>query len=282
MKLKFRDREINCGDHTRIIGILNVTPDSFSDGSVYNSPGKAVSHALEMLDAGADIVDIGGESSRPGAETVTADEELRRILPVVSGLKKLRSEALISIDTTKAEVAERALCEGADIINDISGLQVSPEIAGIVSKYKAGLILMHMRGSPKTMQSNLEYGNLIEEIISFLKNAAENAVACGVPRESIIIDPGIGFSKNTDQNLEIIANMAKLKEIGFPLLAGLSRKSFIGNILGGVPPIERLWGTAGAVAWLAFQGIDFVRVHDVREIYDLLKIIENIKAKIVK
>lgn len=261
------------------MGILNVTPDSFSDGAEYFDAELALEHATQMLEDGADIIDIGGESTRPGAVPVSLEEESRRILPVVSGLRKIRPDAIISVDTSKSRLAEQALSAGADIINDISGLQRSPNMAEVAAAHHAGLILMHMRGTPQNMQDNLHYEDLPGEISSFLKHAMAKAVQSGVNEDCIVLDPGIGFSKNSEQNLEILGKVVKFRKAGRPLLVGPSRKSFIGDLLGGVPPPERKWGTAGAVAWLAACGVDIIRVHDVREMAQMLKIFEAIRDK---
>ena len=276
-KFKFRDRDFELGDKTHIVGILNVTPDSFSDGSLYLSPEKAVKHAIEMLDNGADIIDIGGESTRPGSKPVSTDEEISRVVPVIAELRKKRPLSVISVDTCKSEVAEEALKAGTDIINDIGGLRDSRKMAEVAAKSGAGLILMHMRGTPETMQSLTEYGNLISDIISSLENSIKMAESAGIEGDHIVIDPGIGFAKTTGQNLEILKNMDKFVELGYPLLLGPSRKSFIGTVLDRKEPAERIFGTAGVVAWLAMKSVDFVRVHDVREMSDVLKIIESIK-----
>lgn len=259
------------------MGVLNVTPDSFSNGGLYFTEEEALRHAIQMLDDGADIIDIGGESTRPGAQEVMPDEELKRILPVIIKLKKERPDCVISVDTRKPDVALETVCAGADIINDISGLQYSERIAEIAAKYKTGLVLMHMRGTPQTMQAyeNLEYNELITDICKFLKNAAATAVSIGVPSNCIVLDPGIGFSKNVAQNLEITAKISRIKELGFPVLAGPSRKSFIGKILSEDIPDKRVWGTAGAAAWLALKKTDIIRVHDVREICQVLTVFEK-------
>jgi dihydropteroate synthase len=276
MKFKFKNREFECGKTSRLMGILNVTPDSFSDGSQFTDPQKAVDHALEMHEAGADIIDVGGESTRPGAPEVSVEEEIKRVIPIFTKLKAIKPEIVISIDTTKSEVAEAALSEGADIINDISGLQYDSEIAKSAAKYNAGLILMHMRGTPATMKSLCEYDNLICEIRNFLDNVAKKAVAAGVPRENIMLDPGIGFAKNTEQNIEIMREIEFFSKTGFPVLVGPSRKSFIGDILNRVDPRERIWGTAGAVAWLAMKKVAFIRVHDVKKMKDVIRVIQTV------
>jgi len=273
MLFKFKNRSLVCDGRTYIVGIVNVTPDSFSDGSRYLSSSSAVEHCIELLDSGADIIDIGGESTRPGAESVGAEEEIRRILPVICELRKLREDAVISVDTMKSEVAEKALSAGADIVNDVSALRNSPDMADVIAKHDAGVILMHMRGSPKTMQSDLNYRDLVVEINSFLADAIGRAVKSGINIGNTVVDPGIGFGKSPEQNVRIISEIEKFRETGRPLLAGPSRKAFIGNMLGGVPASERIWGTAGAVAYLAMKKTDFIRVHDVKEMSQMLRIL---------
>jgi dihydropteroate synthase len=275
--LKFRNRELRTGETTRLMGILNVTPDSFSDGGNFNDTKKAVDHALEMFESGAEIIDIGGESTRPGAPAVDAKEEISRVIPVISELKSLNEEIIISIDTTKPDVASAALSEGADIVNDVSGLQSAPEIANIAAEHNAGLILMHMRGTPETMKQMCDYEDLTGEISSFLLQSADTAISKGVNRENIMLDPGIGFAKNSHQNLEIMGHIAKFAELGYPLLVGPSRKSFIGDTLEIKEPKDRIWGTAGAIAWLTIHRVDFIRVHDVKKMHDIIKIIEAIQ-----
>ena len=274
MNFKFKNREFECGKSSRLMGILNVTPDSFSDGSQFLDSEQAIDHALAMHEAGADIIDIGGESTRPGAPEVSLEEEIKRVIPILTKLKSLKPEIVVSIDTTKSGLAEIALKEGADIINDISGLQNDPEIANYAAKHNAGLILMHMRGTPATMNSLRDYDYLICEIRNFLENAAEKAIAAGVPQENIMLDPGIGFAKDSEQNIQIIREIDSFAVTGYPLLAGPSRKSFIGDILDEGDPDKRVWGTAGAIAWLAMKKVDFIRVHDVKEMHDVIAVIQ--------
>ncbi|HCE46416.1 MAG TPA: dihydropteroate synthase [Lentisphaeria bacterium] len=276
MKFRFKNRSIACTGKTQVIGIVNVTPDSFSDGEEYYSTDKAVKHAIELIEAGASIIDIGGESTRPGSEPVDVEEEIRRVLPVVCELRRERPDAVISVDTMKSEVAVKALEAGADIINDVSALRNSRDMAGVIAEHRAGVFLMHMRGTPKTMQAKLHYRNLIGEINSFLTDSIRRAVDAGINRENIAVDPGIGFGKNKEQNLQIISRIEKFRENGRPIVAGPSRKRFIGQILGGIPPEERAWGTAGSVAYLAMRKIDFVRVHDVKEMVQMLKVLSEI------
>ena len=277
MLFKFKNRSLVCDGRTYIVGIVNVTPDSFSDGSKYLSSGSAVKHCIDLLDSGADIIDVGGESTRPGAESVGAEEEIRRILPVICELRKLRGEAVISVDTMKAEVAEEALSAGADIVNDVCALRNSQDMGKVIARHNAGVILMHMRGTPKTMQSDLNYTDLVGEINFFLKDSISRAVRAGIDIENTVVDPGIGFGKSPEQNIRIISEIEKFRETGRPLLVGPSRKAFIGNILGGVPAAERIWGTAGAFAYLAMKKTDFVRVHDVKEMSQMLKVLNGME-----
>ena len=260
----FRWRELNPDGRVLIMGILNVTPDSFSDGGRFLSPDAAVKRALIMEKEGADIIDVGGESSRPGAEPVPVEEELRRVIPVLERLRgKLRIP--ISIDTTKAEVAEAALRAGASIVNDISALRFDPAMAFVVAEFGAGLVLMHMLGTPKTMQQAPHYEDVVREVREFLAERALYAQSQGIPREAIAVDPGIGFGKTVEHNLELLRRLPELVELGFPVLVGPSRKSFIGAILGlGVE--ERLEGTLAACAVAVVRGADILRVHDVREV----------------
>ncbi len=272
--LKLRQgRRIECGGPLpRLMGVLNATPDSFSDGGLHVSADLALSRALELLDEGADIVDIGGESTRPGAAEVPVDEEIRRVVPVVGLLRRERPDCAISVDTRKLEVAQAALDAGADLVNDVSGLEFSPGIAEAAAKAGAALAIMHMRGTPSTMQdpANLLYSDLLGEVSSFLAAKAEKAIACGVDPESILLDPGIGFAKDLAQNVELMARMEELSKLGFPLLAGPSRKRFIG-VLGEEPDAsKRDPGTCGAAAVLALKGVDFIRVHNVRAVRQAL------------
>lgn len=272
MILKIKERELECGNGSYIMGILNVTPDSFSDGGNFFDPNLAVEYALQMIDNGADIIDVGGESTRPGAVELSCEEEVSRVVPVITKLRKLSPNIIISVDTRKADVAKAAVDAGADIINDISGLQFSKEIAKVAADTGVGLILMHMRGTPDTMQNveNLCYKDLVEEILSFLDKAIADAVSAGVDRAQIAVDPGLGFSKNTEQNIEILNNIDRFRVLSVPILVGHSRKSFIGEILNEECPTNRIWGTAGVTAYLAMKKVDILRVHDVKEMRDVV------------
>lgn len=241
---------------TSIMGILNVTPDSFYDGGRYLSVEDAVRHAEELVQEGADIIDIGGESTRPGSEPVSLEDELRRVIPVIKKLVS-RIKIPISIDTQKAQVARQALEIGAHIINDISALRADPEMVNVAKKYDVPVVLVHMKGTPKDMQENPCYDDVISEIKEFFRERIQRS---GIRKENIILDPGIGFGKRLEDNLEIIKRLGEFKELGFPILIGPSRKSFIGG-----KSSERIWGTAGAVAVGVLNGADIIRVHDVSE-----------------
>ena len=274
---KFKNSSIELGNRTLIMGILNVTPDSFSDGNKYISVNTAVERAFQMLEEGADIIDIGGESTRPGAPPVSLNEEINRVIPVIKKIKDSKSECIISVDTTKHELAEEAVLSGADIINDISGLQFDPLIAEVAAKYKAGLILMHTKGSPGNMMQKNQYENLIKEVKDFLFSAAKKAEQDGLPKENIMLDPGIGFAKNHLQNIEIINNIKAFQDLKYPLLTGPSRKSFIGEILKQPDPTKRIFGTAAVISWLVFQGVECVRVHDVIQMKEVISTLESIR-----
>lgn len=276
MKLKFHNFELNFLKKTYIMGIINVTPDSFFDGGRYFNLQKAVDHAFRLIDEGADILDIGGESTRPGAEPVSIDEELRRVIPVIEAISK-RISIPISIDTYKAPVAEEAIKAGATIINDISGLRFDSEMSAIASKYKVPVIVMHIKGTPKDMQKNPYYEALIPEIIEYLRNSVVIAKQAGVDENMIIIDPGIGFGKLPEHNLEIIKNLREFSNLGKPLLIGVSRKSFIGKVLNESLPEKRLEGTASAVAISVINGANIVRVHDVGFMAKVVKMADAIK-----
>ena len=267
------------GKRTYIMGILNVTPDSFSDGGDFNTLETGLIQAKKMVKAGADMIDIGGQSTRPGAEVVSIDEELNRILPIIKFLrsqKNVCAEIPISVDTTRAIVAEKAIEAGTNLINDISAGTYDDEMFSVVADLKVPIILMHIRGTPKTMQKLTDYQDLIGEIYKFLESRIEVAIRAGIEREKIIIDPGIGFAKNYEQNLEIIRNLSRFKSLNCPILVGLSRKSFIGQILNQPDAKQRVWGTAaGCVAAIA-QYIDILRVHDVKEMSEVCRVADVI------
>ncbi len=268
-------------DSPLLIGIHNSTPDSFSDGGDYPSLDDSLRHCLQLFADGAHIVDIGGESTRPGSDPVAEDVEIQRIIPLVAALRKAKPDCVISVDTSKSEVAEQAIAAGADIINDVTGLHSSDgAIAKLCAETGAGLVLMHMRGDPKTMQSDLIYEDLLGEVRRSLVDSAELAVESGVPTTSIMIDPGIGFGKNLEQNLYLISGAAYFKETGFPVLIGPSRKSFIGKLLDGAPPDERLFGTIGACLRAVAAGADALRIHDVKAIAQSLTVFAAIRKRV--
>jgi dihydropteroate synthase len=275
-KFRIKGGEIELGKRTLVMGVLNVTPDSFSDGGLYFDKQLAIDRALQMVEEGADIIDIGGESTRPFSDPVPLEEELRRVIPVIEAIAP-KVAVPISIDTYKAKVASEALQAGASIVNDISGLRFDPDLARVVSEHGAGLILMHIKGTPKTMQLDPHYEDVILEIKEYLKESIKKAESEGVHPDSIVIDPGIGFGKKLNHNLEIFRRLRELEELGKPILVGPSRKSFIGEILG-VPVSERLYGTLGAVAYCALKGVHIVRVHDVKAVRQVLDIIDAIES----
>jgi dihydropteroate synthase len=257
-----RGKTLTLGDRTHVMGILNVTPDSFSDGGCYLDVQRAVAHTQLMVEEGATLVDIGGESSRPGALPVSVDEELARILPVIRAVVD-SVDVLISVDTYKAEVAQQALEAGAHLVNDITALRGDAAMASVVAEMKAGLILMHIKGTPRTMQQAPQYDDVVSDVRASLQESIETAEKQGVAAERIIIDPGIGFGKTTEHNLELLKRLAEFQSLNKPLLIGTSRKSFIGNVLG-LPISERVEGTAATVCWAIAHGADIVRVHDVK------------------
>lgn len=244
------------------VGILNVTPDSFSDGGKYLNVESALKRAKELLDEGADIIDIGGESTRPFSDPVPEEEELKRVIPVIKVIKKEFPEAIISVDTYKSKVAEEALKAGASIINDISALRFDPKMIEVVKDFDCPVIIMHMKGNPKTMQINPTYTDVVKEIKEFLKERIEFLVEKGISFENIIIDPGIGFGKTFNHNLQILKNLDSFKDLNRPLLIGHSRKSFIGEIIN-KPPFLRDGGTVGVSLFAYLKGVQFLRVHKV-------------------
>lgn len=267
---------LSIGPQPLIMGILNVTPDSFSDGGLFEKPEAAVEQARSMVGNGADIIDVGGESTRPGAEEVHIDEELKRTIPVIQALRDAGIDIPISIDTTKAPVAEAAVDAGANIINDVSGMMIDEQMLEAAARTEAGVCLMHMKGRPRDMQKNPEYSDLMEEVTSYLRDASDWAVSAGVKPESIILDPGIGFGKTLSHNIELMQKTGELKSLGYPVLAGPSRKSWLGGLLGKEVD-ERLIGTVAAVAALVMAGISIVRVHDVAEARQAVTVASSIR-----
>lgn len=266
--------KLNLGARTHIMGILNVTPDSFSDGGLYTDREEAVRRAIEMESQGADIIDVGGESTRPGARAVSAGEEYERVIPVIKALVK-RVKIPISVDTSKFTIAQKALDCGAVIINDISGLKREPKITRLVKKHNAAVVLMHMEGTPRTMQRNPRYKSLISEITEGLRYSIDIAKDAGISDNNIVIDPGIGFGKTVEHNLEILKRLREFRSLGYPILVGPSRKSFIGKILG-LETQERLFGTAAAVAAAIQNGADILRVHDVEHMRQVARLTDAI------
>jgi dihydropteroate synthase len=259
---------------TLIMGILNVTPDSFSDGGQYINSQKAIDYALKMENEGADIIDIGGESTRPGAKTVTIEEELNRVIPVIKGIRK-KSNIIISIDTYKSNIADKAITAGANIINDISGLRFDRDMIQLANKLQVPVIVMHMLGNPQNMQDNPLYTDLMKELILFFQGRIDLMTSNGISKNNIILDPGIGFGKTVDHNFTIIRELNQIVELGFPVLVGPSRKSFIGQTLN-LPPDKRIEGTAAAVTAAIMNGSCIIRIHDVKEMLRVVKITERI------
>ena len=278
MKLQWDRFSLDFSKKTHIMGVLNVTPDSFSDGGMHFEKSRAVDRALRMIEDGADILDIGGESTRPGSDPVSLDEELRRTIPVIKALSNIISIP-ISIDTYKSDVAVRALEAGASIVNDISGMQFDPEMPAVISRFKVPVVIMHIKGTPKNMQVNPTYKALVPEVMDYFRTSISLAAKSGIPDNMIILDPGIGFGKTFEHNLEIINNLDQFYLLEKPLLIGPSRKAFLGKILGDLPVHERLEGTAAAVAISIIKGAHIVRVHDVKEMARVAKVADAIKQQ---
>lgn len=278
LQWKLSRRNLSYGERTLIMGILNVTPDSFSDGGQFLALDQAARRAVEMIAEGADVLDIGGESTRPGAAIVSAQEEIRRVVPLIERLAKSITVPL-SIDTTKAAVARAALDAGAEIVNDISGLRFDPFIADVVAEKEAGLVLMHSCGDAATMHRQEPVADIMTEVTSGLRRSVAEAVRRGVRHERIALDPGIGFGKSHAQNLELIARLDELARefAGYPMLIGTSRKSFIGRLLGGAPVSERVYGTMASVTAAILRGANIVRVHDVRAARETAHIADAIR-----
>jgi dihydropteroate synthase len=280
-RFRLPSRTLLLGERTLVMGILNVTPDSFSDGGKFLDPQQAVEHALEMESAGADLLDIGGESTRPGSHGTSAEEELARVIPVLQALRGVLSIP-ISIDTRKADVAEAAIAAGASIINDISGLKTDPRIAEVAARHGVPLILMHMRGEPCTMQKAPFARNVMKDVIQGLRASIRKSRKAGVPKSQIIIDPGIGFGKSFQQNYELLQKLPELAKLGYPLLVGTSRKGFLGASLARdgkpAPPEERMWATAATVTASILGGAHIVRVHDVAEMAQIARVADHLLA----
>ncbi|MDR3720950.1 MAG: dihydropteroate synthase [Candidatus Acidoferrales bacterium] len=274
-RLRLPSRTLLLGERTLVMGVLNVTPDSFSDGGVYLDADAAVTRALDIERAGADILDIGGESTRPGSQGISAAEEMRRIIPVLEKLRG-RLRIPISVDTSKSEVAEAAAYQGAEILNDVTALRADPRLADIARRRKLPLILMHMRGDPRTMQKKPFARSVLRDVSVGLCRAVAIARRAGVAKSQIVLDPGIGFGKSVAQNFVLLQKLPELARLGFPLLVGVSRKGFIGRALGGVPEGERAWGTAAAVAASILGGAHIVRVHDVAEMVQVARVTDAV------
>ncbi|MFM2429110.1 MAG: hypothetical protein RLZZ511_323 [Cyanobacteriota bacterium] len=273
-----RDRQFHWGDRTYLMGVLNVTPDSFSDGGEFNTVASALAQAQAMLEADVDLLDVGGESTRPGSEPVSEATEIARVIPVIQALRQdaAFAQTPISIDTTKANVAAAAIAAGADIVNDISGGTFDPAMLPTVAQLQVPIILMHIRGNPKVMQQMTDYVDLIGEVRLFLQTQIQAAIAAGIAADQICLDIGIGFGKTVAQNLELLRELRQFEDLDCPMLVGVSRKSFIGNLLNQPDAKQRSWGTAAACTAAIAQGADILRVHDVAQMTDVARIADAI------
>ncbi|MBU1909107.1 MAG: dihydropteroate synthase [Verrucomicrobia bacterium] len=274
-----RERRFELGRRTLLMGVLNVTPDSFSDGGRFLDPKRAAEQARRMIAEGADLLDIGGESTRPGAAPVPADEELHRVLPVIEAIRA-GSDIPLSVDTRKAAVASRALEAGADIINDVSALTADPGMPEVAARYRAGVILMHMQGAPPTMQASPQYEQVVQEVRDYLAARLEALAACGLARESMAVDPGIGFGKTLEHNVQLLARLETLTALGRPLILGVSRKSFLGRITGREVG-DRLAGSLAAAAWAIARGAHVIRAHDIKETCDMVRVVDMLRQESV-
>jgi dihydropteroate synthase len=271
-----RDHTLQLGLRTLVMGIVNVTPDSFSDGGLFTDPRAAVAHGARLVDEGADILDVGGESTRPGSEEVPADEELGRILPVIEGLRSARPDVPISVDTRKPEVAAKALAAGAAIVNDVTAATTDRTMFAVAGDTGAGIVLMHMLGDPKTMQVDPRYEDVVAEVHEFLRERVEAALFAGMTAEHLAIDPGIGFGKTVEHNLELLRNLDSLRDLDAAVMVGASRKRFIGTLTGVDEAADRVEGSIAAAVWSVSQGIDVLRVHDVGQTVRALKVADAI------
>ncbi len=274
-RLRLASRTLELGERTLVMGVLNVTPDSFSDGGLFLRPGEAIERALALERAGADILDIGGESTRPGASSITVEEELERVLPVLEGLRG-RLKIPISLDTQKSAVAEAAVAAGVQMLNDVSALRSDAALAEVARRHRLPMILMHMRGTPRTMQKRPFARNVLRDVTSGLRAALARARRAGLEKTQIVLDPGIGFGKSFAQNYQLLAHLPELAALGCPLMLGTSRKAFLGATLAhsgaAAPAEERIWGTAATVAASIFGGAHIVRVHDVAEMVQIARV----------
>ena len=272
---KIRDREIDLSRRAMVMGIINATPDSFSDGGSFLDPQAALEHGLRMVAEGAEILDIGGESTRPGAQSVEADEEIRRVLPIIQALRR-ESQVLLSIDTSKAAVARAALVAGADIINDVTGLRADPDMTSLAASSKAGIVIMHMQGEPRTMQVAPTYDDVVHEVGEFFRQSLARSVACGIDPMRIALDPGIGFGKTPEHNRRLLAELSAFLEFRRPLLVGASRKSFLGWLAGSSAMDDRFWPGVALTSLCRERGARILRVHDVKPHTEALRMTEAI------
>ena len=272
---KIRDREIDLSRRALVMGIINATPDSFSDGGSFLNPQAALAHGLRMVAEGAEILDVGGESTRPGAQGVSADEEIQRVLPVIRALRR-ESQVLISIDTSKAAVAQAALDAGADIINDVTGLRGDPDMSALAASSKAGVVIMHMQGEPRTMQVSPAYEDVVSEVGEFFRQSLAGAIASGIDPMCIALDPGIGFGKSPEHNRRLLAELSAFFGIGRPLLVGVSRKSFLGWLAGSAVMDDRFWPGVALTSLCRERGARILRVHDVKPHTEALRMTEAI------
>jgi len=273
-KYRFGKVEYDLASRTYVMGILNVTPDSFSDGGRYLNIEQAIEHGQKLVEDGADFIDVGGESTRPGSESVSIEEEVRRVIPVIESLAK-KTSVPISIDTCKSDVAEAALQVGANIVNDISAMTFDKKMALVVAKHQASVVLMHIKGTPKNMQMNPNYNNVTEDVKQFLREQLEEATKAGITQ--IMIDPGIGFGKKFEHNIQLLKELKTFTSLGYPLLVGVSKKSFLSAILN-LPPNERVEGTAAAVTASILNGANIIRVHDVKEMKRVAMVSDALKS----
>lgn len=273
--LIIREQSFIWGKQTYLMGVLNITPDSFSDGGDYNSLEAALERGQRMVTAGADILDVGGQSTRPGAKTISPEAELERVIPIIKEIRKSLNVP-ISVDTTRAAIAQQAIAAGADIVNDISGGLFDPEMFPTVAALDVPIILMHIRGTPETMQQLTAYDDLVGDILSVLKERIKAAETAGIARSRLIIDPGIGFGKTAEQNLELLRKLNQFQALELPILVGTSRKSFIGKILNQNDPKQRVWGTASTCCAAIAQGADILRVHDLPEMWEVSQVADAI------
>lgn len=272
---KIRDREIDLSRRALVMGIINATPDSFSDGGSFLNPQAALAHGLRMVAEGAEILDVGGESTRPGAQGVSADEEIQRVLPVIRALRR-ESQVLISIDTSKAAVAQAALDAGADIINDVTGLRGDPDMSALAASSKAGVVIMHMQGEPRTMQVSPAYEDVVSEVGEFFRHSLAGAIASGIDPMCIALDPGIGFGKSPEHNRRLLAELSAFFPLGRPLLVGVSRKSFLGWLAGSAAMDDRFWPGVALTSLCRERGARILRVHDVKPHTEALRMTEAI------